>query len=62
MEVEVKSKIGAEYDGKRWFITINDHRIGPSMRSQSTVKVFRGWLERGGMQDIAKEWSVELEK
>lgn len=62
MKVEVKSKIGAEYDGKRWFITINNHRVGPSMRSQSTVKVFRGWLEQGGMHDMAAAWSLELEK
>ena len=61
MEVEVKNKISAEYDGRRWFMTINNHRVGPSLRSQSTVKVFMDWLGQA-CPDIAAVWSVELEK
>jgi len=61
MEVQVNWKTSAVYNGTNWRITINGNKVGPPIKSETTVKLLIGWLHEAG-KDIAGAVSLELEK
>lgn len=61
MEVSVDWKISAVFNGTHWHITINGDKVGPAIKSESTIKLLIGWLHEA-RDGIAYAISTELEK